>query len=274
MNGDGMKKYRSRIIVTAALLLSLPCIPSIGCCDEGVPAEIPTMVKFSNKGINRIVCSGEFSDLIFSDKKNLSGKFSGNSAFIEFVADDVGGKMLYPSEPAEIYAVCDGVVYTIIAAPTAGINVAVVRLAPPKSNDVQKNIDHFKNMPVEKQALQVIREAYEGNYPSSYKVTDQSGAVNICPDLNVVLHQQVDVDGIGMRLKEYKVTANRNVDVDEKTFLKQLISDAILAVAVEDHKLTQGQSTRVFIVEKKAVEADRLGFEHSELNFRMGAKSK
>lgn len=269
-----MKSDHNKSILMAATLLSLFVSPWNGYCDDGIPAEVPTMVKFSNKGINRVVCSGEFSDLIFSDNKSVSGKVSGNSAFIEFVATDIGGKMAYPTEPAEIYAVCDGIVYTIIAAPTAGINVAVVRLAPPKSNVVAKNVERFRNMPVEKQALQVIREAHEGNYPSSYKITDQSETVNICPDLNVVFRQQVDVDGIGMRLKEFRVTANKSVDVDEKTFLKESISDAILAVAVEDHKLTQGQTTRVFIVEKKAVEVDRLGFEHSELNFRMGAKKK
>lgn len=269
-----MKSVHAKSIATAAIVLSLSFMPGQGSCDEGIPAEVPTMVKFSNKGINRVVCSGEFSDLIFSDNKGVSGKFSGNSAFIEFVAEDIGGKMVYPTEPAEIYAVCDGIVYTIIAAPTAGINVAVVRLAPPKSNVVSKNIERFKNMPVEKQALQVIREAHEGNYPSSYRISDQSETMNICPDLSVVLRQQVDVDGIGMRLKEFRVTANKSVDVDEKTFLKEAISDAILAVAVVDHKLTQGQTTRVFVVEKKAVEADRLGLEHSEVNFRMGAKTK
>lgn len=267
-----MKSIHTQLLILAAVLLSLSSITGQGQCDEGVPAEIPTMVKFSNKGINRVVCSGEFSDLIFSDNKGVSGKFSGNSAFIEFVPEDIGGKMISPTEPAEIYAVCDGVVYTIIAAPTAGINVAVVRLAPPKSTVVSKNVERFRNMPVEKQALQVIREAHEGNYPSSYRISDQSETLNICPELSVVLRQQVDVDGIGMRLKEFRVTAKTNVDVDEKTFLKEIISDAILAVAVEDHKLAQGQATRVFIVEKKAVEADRLGLEHSEVNFRMGAK--
>jgi conjugal transfer pilus assembly protein TraK len=75
---------------------------SIGClllstshavAGEGVPAEVPTMVELSAKEINRIVCPGQMSDLIFSEEKGLTGHFSGNNAFIKFTAEEVGGKL-------------------------------------------------------------------------------------------------------------------------------------------------------------------------------------
>jgi hypothetical protein len=58
---------------------------------EGVPAEVPTLVELSDREINRIVCPGQMTDLIFSEEKGLTGHFSGNNAFIKFTAEEVGG---------------------------------------------------------------------------------------------------------------------------------------------------------------------------------------
>lgn len=220
--------------------------------DPGVPAEVPTLVELSSREINRIVCPGQLSDLIFSEEKGLTGHFSGNNAFVKFTAEEVGGKLKYSREPSEIYAVCNGFVYTLIGSP-ADINAVTVRLALPKSETVDKNITRYRNMPLEKQALQLIKEAYSGVYPSSYRVTDQTAPVALCPDLHLTLQQTVEVEGTGLRLKAFKVTSRltTDIDVEEKTFLSAAVGNPILAVAVEAHTLKPKQSTRVFVVEKK-----------------------
>lgn len=219
---------------------------------QGVPAEVPTMVELSGREINRIVCPGQMTDLIFSEEKGLTGHFSGNNAFVKFTAEEVGGKLKYSKEPSEIYVVCNGSVYTIIGTP-AEINAATVRLALPKSETVGKNIVRYKNMPLEKQALQLIKEAYGGTFPSSYQVTDKTVPVSLCPDLDIVQQQIIEVEGVGLRLKTFKATSRLTTDIDleEKTFLSSGIGNLILAVAVEQHTLKPKQSTRVFVVEKK-----------------------
>lgn len=236
-----------KLFVAACLLL---LTGSGVLAEDGVLAEVPTMIQLSNRDINRVVCPGPMSDLIFSKEKGMTGHFSGNNAFVKFTIEDKNGKLIYAQEPSELYAVCNGSVYTIIAAPSA-IDAVTVRLAMPKSDSVDKNIARYRNMPVEKQALQIIREAYSGTYPSSYRVTNKRQPLALCPDLDVALQEYVEVDGVGLRLKEFKVSSKNNVDVDEKTFLSSKVSDSILAVAVEEHKLKSGQSTRVFVVEKK-----------------------
>ena len=219
---------------------------------QGVPAEVPTMVELSGREINRIVCPGQMTDLIFSEEKGLTGHFSGNNAFIKFTAEEVGGKLKYSKEPSEIYVVCNGSVYTIIGAPTE-INAATVRLALPKSETVEKNIARYKNMPLEKQALQLIKEARSGAFPSSYQVIDKAMPVSLCPDLDLVQQQIVEVEGVGLRLKTFKATSRliTDIDLEEKTFLSSAVGNPILAVAVEQHTLKPKQSTRVFVVEKK-----------------------
>ena len=223
---------------------------------EGVPAEVPTMVELSAKEINRIVCPGQMSDLIFSEEKGLTGHFSGNNAFIKFTAEEVGGKLKYSKEPSEIYTVCNGSVYTIIGAP-AEINAVTVRLALPKSETVEKNIARYKNMPLEKQALQLIKEAYDGVFPSSYQVIDKKQSVFLCPDFDLVRQQVVEIEGVGLRLKAFKATSRLATELElaEKTFLTAAVGNPILAVAIEQHNLKPKQSTRVFVVERKDLPA-------------------
>ncbi len=235
--------------LAAALL-----IMTVGNCraDTVIPAEIPTAVELSNVDINRIVCSGPMTDLIFSREKGMTGHFSGNNAFVKFKIEDRGGEYIYADEQSELFVVCNNTVYTLIVTPTK-IPSVTIRLASPKGDSFRKNIAHYKNLPLEKQALQIIREAYDGAYPASYRVSEPAKVEALSPDLEITLTQVVDVDGVGLRLKKYSVKslAQNPVTVGEKLFLTSSVSGSILAVAIEDHNLNAGETTRVFVVDQK-----------------------
>ncbi|MCK9293501.1 MAG: type-F conjugative transfer system secretin TraK [Desulfobulbaceae bacterium] len=218
-----------------------------------IAPEMPTIVQLSNRDINRIVCSGSMSDLIFSEEKGITGHFSGNSAFIKFKAEEFNGLLTYAETPSELFIVCNGAVYTLIAEPQE-ISSVTLHLAAPAKDVFQKNIDHYKNMPLEKQVLQIIKEGYEGGYPSSYKVSNVDTLIPLCGDLSVNLMQTVDVEGVGLRLKQFKVASTKKgetMELQEKTFLALDIGESILAVAIEDQVLNAGEATRVFVVEKR-----------------------
>ena len=220
--------------------------------DTVIPAEIPTAVELSNMDINRIVCSGPMTDLIFSQEKGLTGHFSGNNAFIKFKIEDMGGEYIYADEQSELFVVCNNRVYTLIVTPM-DIPSVTIRLASPKGDSFRENIAHYKNLPLEKRALQIIREAYNETYPSSYRVSEHAKLESLATDLEVTLTQVVDVDGAGLRLKKYvvKSLATDPVTLNEKLFLSSSVSQAILAVAIENHRLHNGQTTRVFVVDQK-----------------------
>jgi conjugal transfer pilus assembly protein TraK len=234
-----------------------PAKDSTTVFDEPVPVsfiapEMPTIVQLSNRDINRIVCSGPMSDLIYSEEKGVTGHFSGNSAFIKFKAEEMNGLLTYAETPSELFVVCNGAVYTLIAEPHE-ITSVTLHLAAPAKDVFKNNIDHYKNMPLEKQVLQIIKESYEGGYPSSYKVANADTLIPLCGDLSVNLMQTVDVEGVGLRLKQFKVASTKAeaMELQEKTFLSLGISESILAVAIEDHVLNTGEATRVFVVEKR-----------------------
>lgn len=236
------------VFTTVSTLIFLSSVHA----DSVITPEVPTIVELSNHDINRIVCSGQMTDLIFSKEKGLTGYFSGNNAFIKFKIENIGDEYIYADTPSELFVVCNSAVYTLIVAPM-DISSVTVRLSSPKGDTFKKNIAHYKNLPLEKQALQIIREAYNESYPSSYRVTESNKQITLSANLAATLLQAVDVDGVGLRMKKYQVTslAPGRIDVDEKSFLSPFVSDSILAVAVEDHSLQPGETTRVFVVEKK-----------------------
>lgn len=238
-----------KLYATIALLFILT---TSGHAAQSVAPDIQTTVKVSNRDVNRFVCPGTMQDMIYSKEKDITGHFSKNDAFIKFKIALTGSQKQYSTEENELFLVCDGNVYTIITKPS-DIPSTTIRLIPPAGDSFKQNVAMFKNMPLEKQALHVIRQAYGDQYPSSYKVTEAEQRVIIRPDLDVLLQQYVDVEGIGLRLKRYSITslATDSISVKETDFLYSNISPSLLAVAIEDHTLQPQESTRVFVVEKK-----------------------
>lgn len=237
------------ILVTVFMILAV----TENCwADNVIQAEIPTSVELSNIDINRIVCPGPMNDLIFSQEKGMTGHFSGNNAFIKFQIEAAGDEYYYAEMQSELFVICNNAVYTLIVTPM-DIPSVTLRLASPKGDSFKKNIALYKNLPLEKQALQIIREAYNGTYPTSYRIAQSSKLIILSPDLETKLLQVVDVDGVGLRLKKYQVKslAQDRIDVNEKIFLTSTISQSILAVAVEDHTLNPGEITRAFVVDQK-----------------------
>ena len=236
--------------ITAVVALSLIWATNVQAAGS-VPPEVPTPVELSNHDINRIVCPGAMNDLIFSKEKGMIGHFSGNNAFIKFKVEDAGDEYIYADTASELFAVCNGAVYTLIVTPT-DIPSVTLRLSSPMGNRLKKNIAHYKNLPLEKQVLQIIQEAYNQAYPSSYRVTNTKNLIALAPDVETTCIKNVDVDGVGLRLRQYQVKAlSPRVELDEKLFLTPAVGSSILAVAVENHNLVLNATTRVFVVEKK-----------------------
>ena len=81
--------------------------------------------------------------------------------------------------------------------------------------------------------------------------------MHLCPDLDLVRQQVVEIEGVGLRLKAFKATPwlATAVELAEKTFLAAAVGNPILAVAIEQHNRKPKQSTRVVVVERKDMPA-------------------
>ncbi len=220
-----------------------------------IPPEIPTAIDLSNHDINRIVCSGKINDLIFSEEKGLTGHFADNNAFVKFKIEQRGGEQIHAVTPSELFLVCENTVYTLIASPK-DIPSVTLRLAPAQEKALNTNIQTFKELPLEKRVLQVIREAYNRTYPSGYRIIEVGTPLLVSPEFEIILTQTVSIDGIGLRLKEFvaKSRVEREVRIDEAFFLSPKVSESLLAVAIDSHILQPGESTRTFVVEQKELD--------------------
>lgn len=117
---------------------------------------------------------------------------------------------------------CNNTIYSLLATPKR-INSVTLRLSPAASQGLKQNINHYQALPFEKKVLQLVREAYLGEYPESYRLTATDTEVNISVALSVRLKKIVEVEGVGLRfLKEYLIrpAAGNPVHVTEKDFLK------------------------------------------------------
>jgi conjugal transfer pilus assembly protein TraK len=217
-----------------------------------IPPEVTTAVDLSSSDVNRIVCPGTINDLIFSKEKGIEGHFVGSNAFVKFTITVQGDEKQYSNTPSELFVSCNNSIYTLIATPRR-IPSVTLRLAPSESQGLKQNIDHYQALPFEKKVLQLVREAYLSEYLESYRLRATDTEVNISADLSVRLKKIVDVEGVGLRLKEYLVrpAADKPVSVTEKDFLKPQMGERIIAVAVEDHNIEPGKSSRVFIIEQR-----------------------
>ncbi|MCP4342618.1 MAG: hypothetical protein GY799_27990, partial [Desulfobulbaceae bacterium] len=159
---------------------------------------------------------------------------------------------IYADIQSELFVVCNNAVYTLLVTP-ADLPSVTLRLASPMGDSFKQNIAHYQKLPLEKQALQIIREAYNDIYPTSYRISKSTRIIPLSSDLEAQLLQVVDVDGVGLRLNKYlvKSLAQNQVEVDEKIFLSSSVSRSILAVAVENHLLHPDQSTEAFVVDQK-----------------------
>lgn len=239
-----------RLILTVFFLLA--AIVPAGAENGAISPEVPHASELSNRDINRIVCPGRINDLIFSEEKGLTGHFSENNAFIKFKIEQLGSEKRYASAESELFVVCDGMVYTLIVTPK-DMPSATIRLAQAHDRQMVATIEAFKELPLEKRVLQLLREAYAQNYPPGYRVAKMANPIHISPELDLQLTTQVGVDGIGLQLKEFVATSlgDRQTRIEEKLFLKPQIGTALLAVAVLDHQLQPGESTRVLVIEQK-----------------------
>ena len=214
-----------------------------------IPPETVTPVNLSSSDINRIHCNGPIKDVIYSKEKGITVSFSGEDAFVKFLITRKEGKIHYSLTPSEIFVICNGKVYSLIAMPNR-IPAQMVRLQS-TGDRAKKNISAFEGIPFEKKILDIISSGYRDEYPDSFTVTRMNQPLSLFEHLAMKQVTSAHVDGEGLTLKVYAIS-NRNsqkVELSEKDFLRIEIGRPV-AIAVEHHLLNAGDTTRVFIVEQ------------------------
>jgi conjugal transfer pilus assembly protein TraK len=221
---------------------------------QKVSPEITTQVRLSNSDINRVICPVDIKDVVYSEEKGLAVNLSGKNAFVKFLVVKKDGKEMYSATPSELYFVCDGAVYTMIASP-ARIPAQTVQLVPGKAGTAKKNIEIYGELPFEKKVITIIKRVYTNDVPDSFTKTAVNRKTDIFKDLEVVLRSIYAIEGEGLRVKEFEVrilpASNlETISLKENDFLRTDISLHPVAVSVESMTLKKEETSRVFVVER------------------------
>jgi conjugal transfer pilus assembly protein TraK len=217
--------------------------------------ETPLEVALSSSDVNRITCNEPISDLIYSSEKGLEGQFTGNNAFIKYKVVRQGKEEVYATKPTELYVVCGGDVYTLIATPQR-VPAVTLKLSTPREAKIERA---FNGLPYERKVVQLVQEGYRGSYPDHYRVTEENREIPLSPDLRVIHKRTVTLEEEALRLKIFYLTGNpeqgQTLELTERDFLQPALGQQIAALAIEDHTLSIGSMTRLFVVEHVEKEA-------------------
>jgi len=221
---------------------------------QKVLPEITTQVRLSNSDINRVICPVDIKDVIYSEEKGLTVNLSGKNAFVKFLVVKKDGKDLYSMVPSELYFVCDGAVYTMIASP-ARIPAQTVQLTPGKAGTAKKNMELYGELPFEKKIITIVKRVYMNDVPDSFTKTVVGRKMDLFKDLEVTLRATYAIEGEGLRVKEFEVripptNTVQSISFKENDFLRTEVSLHPVAVSVESMTLKKGETSRVFVVER------------------------
>ena len=165
---------------------------------------------------------------------------------MKFLVVKKDGKDLYSTVPSELYFVCDGAVYTMIASP-ARIPAQTVQLTPGKAGTARKNIELYGELPFEKKIITIVKRVYMNDVPDSFTKTVVGRKMDLFKDLEVILRATYAIEGEGLRVKEFEVrimptSTVQSVSYKENDFLRTEVSLHPVAVSVESMSLEEGRN--------------------------------
>ncbi len=218
--------------------------------------ETTTTVKLSASDLNRIICPSDVKEALTSDEKGLMIKISGKDVFLKYkVGKRSDGTLSYSATPTEVFVVCGGSTYTMIAFPSR-LPSQTIKLSSGKEDKLKENQAMYAGLPFEKRVMRVIKEVFTDAIPETYLVTNKNEVDLSWKGLIISHLRDVVVEGEGMTVKEYNVSlkpgGNKLFHLTEKMFLRKDFTTNPIGVAVDKHTLLAGETARVFIVEQKA----------------------
>ena len=224
-----------------------------------IPPEVATRIRLSSSDLNRISCPSEIRDALTSTEKGVVIKITGKDAFVKFKVTKRGDKLVYATTPTELYVVCGDETYSMVALPQR-IPSQTVRLSSGKEKKIKDNAALYAGLPFEKAMLKAIQDVYTEQIPDSYTVTRKERRFDSFRELRLALTRVVEVEGEGLRIKEYLVSPREGIKefrMNEKMLIRPELAENPVAVSIERHILRPGDTTRAFVVEQRG---ERQGF--------------
>lgn len=218
---------------------------------QTVIPEVSSQINLSSSDANRIVCSQEIRDVIFSAEKGVSVKAVGKNAFVKFRITRKDDRELYSSTPTELFIVCGESVYNLIGIPRR-IPSQTIRLSP-GSEKIRQNAAIYGSLPFEKKVIAVTKAVYTGDIPEGFSVQTANRKLPLFRDLDLTHLRSFRVEGEGLSVKEFAISSRKTgeeLKIREKDFLREEIASRPVGIALDKQILKPGETAKLIVVEQ------------------------
>jgi conjugal transfer pilus assembly protein TraK len=230
---------------------------------QGITAlpDQTSTIRLSNRDVNHIICvGGEIEDVKFSSEKAITVEKGGSDAWIKFLVketDDAGQvTRAFVTTPSEFFVSCNGAIYPLYAEPS-DIPAQTVTLVPGAAQRARANDDLLGPLVEEERAVSITLAMLQDRIPASFsQIAPQAGDLTIAalPAAHISERRRVEIEGSGLSASEYRVEATADATIDERIFLERTFGSRIFAVSADRLTLKAGETARLIVVRRGAVQ--------------------
>lgn len=247
--------------LVVATLAALSVSPSVHAQSISALPDQASTIRLSNRDINHIICvGGEIEDVKFSAEKAIAVEKGGSDAWIKFLVkenDDAGlVTRSYVTAPSEFFVSCNGAIYPLYAEPS-DIPAQTVTLVPGAAQRARANDELLGPLVEEERAVSITLALLQDRIPASFaQVAPQSGSVELAglSNAHITERRRVEIEGAGLSASEYRIEVSADTVIDERSFLDRILGQRIFAVSADRLDLKAGETARLIVIRRGAVE--------------------
>jgi len=237
--------------LTASLLLLLG---SVALADEEIVLpEQSTAVVVSNRDVNRIQCSKDVEDVVWSKEKPVTVKVTGGNVIVKFLVLKEGDAETHVTSSLDLYVVCGGEWYTLILHPRE-IDSVTVRLGDSTKKALAAVVKDWGSLALEDKVKRLTLIAYRHETPSGFlrrpiEAADARANIRAYKDLQIQGLTEIVASGTGLRATEYTAIASKAMTLSERDFLLKDMGE-IVAVTVDPLYVAAQGASRVIVISR------------------------
>lgn len=235
--------------------LLLAMLFSISSFAKNVAPNQYTDVSLSNNNPNHIVCvNGDINDANYPKHIPIeTGTGSkGKDLFLSYkFKKDMQGGFEFVKSKHVIHITCNGDVYSLNVTPRKNI-VETLYLGDEALARLKANASIIKHKDIEDVMVELTLAAINNNLPPQYSVIREGKVLpTIFDGLKIIQRRTIQLNGLGLRLKEYEVFSESETVLSKRQFIRRDFSDAMRMVTLINETPSPRKPSRLFIVEDK-----------------------
>ncbi|NQY62908.1 MAG: type-F conjugative transfer system secretin TraK [Alteromonadaceae bacterium] len=248
-----MSKVKSKVMVRVTFILALIFCNTLWA--QNVSPDQYTNVSLSNNNPNHIVCmSGDINDTNYPKHIPIETGIGsvGRDLFLAYkFKRNIQGGLEFVTTKHVIHITCNGDVYSLNITPIQNVTETLY-LGDNKLAAIKANAKLIKHKDVEDIMVELTLAAINNDLPPQYSVKREGSVLPAIFDgLKIIQRRTIQLNGMGLRLKEYEVFSNVERVISKRQFIRREFSQALRMITIVNQAPSPEQPARLFIVEDK-----------------------